>query len=117
VRVSHPAGVDVDQREVGRAAADVEHEHTLAGRELRAGGGLPLPARDPRVERRLRLLEEDDRRVAGARRGLQRQLARCFVERGRHGDEHFLLVERVVGMRVIPCRTHVREDECLRGHR
>ena len=101
-----PSASTVDQREVGRAAADVEHQHALAGRQAL------LPRRgavDPRVERGLRLLEQHDRRIAGLRGGLQRQLARGLVERRRHGDDHLLLGERRVGVRVVPRLADVAE--------
>ena len=44
-----------DQREVGRAAADVDHQHRAVRRELLAPAGMRT---DPGVDRRLRLLEQ-----------------------------------------------------------
>ncbi len=61
--------------------------------------GMPL---DPGVEGGLRLFEHGDVAVAGGFGGLAGEVARDRVERGRNGDEHFLPVERRVGMLVIP---------------
>ena len=92
---------DEDQAEVGRAAADVAHEQQVADAEL------PPPALaravDPRVAGGLRLLEQRHAREAGVGRGPQRQLARLFVERCGHGDEHVLAVERE--RRLVPQRS------------
>ena len=44
---------------------------------------------------------------AGQARGIYRQRARDFVERGGHGDHHFLLSHLRVRMRGIPRRGHV----------
>ena len=83
---------DEDQAEIGRAAADVAHEQQVADAEL------PPPALaravDPRIAGGLRLLEQRHAREAGLGRGAKRQLARLFVERCRHGDQHVLPVER-----------------------
>jgi len=74
------AGVigDLDQREVGGAAADVAHQDDIAGREL----APPAIAarREIGVERRLRLLEQGHAVEAGLARGDHGQLARDRVE-------------------------------------
>jgi hypothetical protein len=49
------ARVDIDQREVGGATTDVEHEDALARRELAL---RRLATRDPRIERGLRFLQQ-----------------------------------------------------------
>ena len=64
---------------------------------------------EPRVERGLRLLEQRHVRQAGVVRRAHRQLARDRVERRRHREQHVLLGERRVGMRVVPRRANVRE--------
>ena len=98
---------NLDQREVGRAAADVAHEHDVAGLQILA----PRLAarREVRVERGLRLLEQRDLVEAGLARRDDRQLARDRIEARGHGDEHLLLVGRLVGIRVVPRRAQVRE--------
>ncbi len=69
---------DQDQAEVGRAAADVAHEHEIAGAQL------PPPAIagavDPGVAGGLRLLEQGHVREPGDLGRAQRQRARFFVE-------------------------------------
>ena len=89
-------GVDVDQREVGRAAADVEHQHALAG--LRAAAFAPSPRR--RSTRRTPPAAPRAARPADS----PRFAAACSVSSRaassndrRHGDQHFLLGERRVG--------------------
>ena len=103
--------VDFDQREVGRTSADVEHQDALVRREL-----LPRVV-DPRVERRLRLLEQHDRRIAGRGRRLQRELSRGFVEARGHRDEHFLLGEIGVWKREVPGFANVAQHLGLRVDR
>ncbi len=73
-----------DQAEIGGAAADIAHQNDVAGRHRIA----PLPAglRGPRVEGRLRLLEQRDVAQPGRRRRFGRQAARNLVERG--GDRY-----------------------------
>ena len=59
------------------------------------------------IERGLRLFDQRELFEAGLARGIHRQRARHFVERGGHGDHHFLLGHRRVRMRGIPRRGHV----------
>ena len=75
---------NLDQREVGRAAADVADQHALAVRELaieRAG-----VRRDPGVERGGWLFDQREVAVARRSRRFDRELARHLVERGRHRE-------------------------------
>ena len=99
---------DGDQAEVGRAAADVAHEHQVADAKLPA----PALARavDPRVEGGLRLLEQRDVREAGVGRGAKRQLARLRVERAGHGEEHLLASSASAGCPAAKRASHA----CLR---
>ena len=92
--------VDVDQREVGRAAADVEHEHALAGARA-----LGRRSRRDRSTRRTRPAAPRAARPADS----PACAAACSVSSraassndAGHGDEHFLLGERRVGMLVVP---------------
>ena len=66
-----------DQRQVGRAAADVDAQDQVADLHLPPAAALL----DPAVQRGLRLLEQRHPRVAGGARGLGRQFARGRVER------------------------------------
>ena len=63
------AQLDVDQREVGGAAADVDHQHEPHVRERRSAERVAV-AVEPVVERGLRLLEQAHARQARALRGL-----------------------------------------------
>jgi hypothetical protein len=104
-------GVDADQREVGGAAADVEHQHAIAGRQRPRDAAVGV---DPRVERRLRLLEQHHRGQAGLLRGQRRQLAGRLVERRRAGDDDVLLDEaRARPERVVPGVADMAEDRRL----
>ena len=76
---------DGDEAEVGGAAADVADQDDVARRDL----ATPLLSRlrGPRVERRQRLLEQDDLAEAGGLRRLGGQVSRHLVERGGHGQD------------------------------
>ena len=76
---------DGDQAEVGGAAADVADQDDVARGHL----GTPLLSRlrGPRVERRQRLLEQDDLAEAGGLRRLGGQVSRHLVERGGDGQD------------------------------
>ena len=79
-----------DQREVGRAAADVDDQDQRRRRRA-PPSPVALVRGEPRVERGLRLLEQRD--VAAARlraRAATRELARDLVERRRHGEHDVL---------------------------
>ena len=94
------AGPHADEREVGRAAADVADEDFLA----RLDQPFPIVAMpiDPRIERGLRLFDQHDARQTGEGRGLHRQFAGHFVERRRQRDDHILLGQRRLGKLVVP---------------
>ena len=96
-----------DQRQVGRAAADVDHEDERMRRHARPP--LLLVRHEPGVEGGLRLLEENDVREARLARRGERQLARHLVERGGHREHHVLRGERLGEARV-PCLAQVAED-------
>ena len=98
---------DRDQREVGGAAADVAHQDHVTDGELLAPAVAGLA--QPRVERRLRLLEQRHVRQARVGGGAHRELARDRVERRRHRQQHLLRGQRRVGMRVVPGRAHMAE--------
>jgi hypothetical protein len=90
VRPRAPGLAHRDQREVRRAAADVEHQHRVPRRQLLLAVG------EPRVERRLRLLEQR-RAEPFAQRRLEGQLARHFVERRRNAQDEILVRECAPG--------------------
>ena len=91
---------DVDQREVGRPAAHVAHQH--APHAVQRRGQRVAVAEEPVLEGGLRLLHQRQRRQPGQPRGLQRQCARRLVEGRGHGEHDGLLVERGFGMGVVP---------------
>ncbi len=78
-----------DQREVGRAAAHVDHEDDVADLDLLAP--LAVALLDPAIQRRLRFFEQ---RHAAVARGLGRfggQFACGRIERGGNRDRDVLL--------------------------
>jgi len=95
-----------DERQVGRAAPDVDDEDERLRRHARAP--VALVRREPGVDGSLRLLQEDHVGQPGRARGSERQLARHLVERRRHGEDHVLLGERRGEARV-PRLAQVRE--------
>ena len=99
--------LDANQREVGRAAAHIDHQHQFAVLELRVE--LIALQHQPVVERGLGFFEQMHMRQARHLRGLQRQRARAFVKRRGHGEHDDLPVERRIGMRGIPRGLHMRE--------
>ncbi|MDR8998881.1 hypothetical protein FEP67_05030 [Burkholderia multivorans] len=106
-RLAIVAGRDVDERQIGRAAADVADQH--ASRRGERVAQRRTLAVQPVVERGLRLLEQPQRGQPRASRGLDGQRARAVVERSGDGQDDMLLRERRVGKVRIPCGTHVRE--------
>ncbi len=91
---------DIDEREVGGAAAHIDHEQ--AARVGEWIGQIGAVREDPVVERGLRLFDEVDGAEAGECGGLEGELARAFVERGGHGEHGGLLRERRLGVGVVP---------------
>jgi hypothetical protein len=98
---------DVDQREVGRPAAHVAHQH--APHAVQRRGQRLAVAEEPVLEGGLRLLHQRQRRQARQPRGLQRQRPRRLVEGRGHGEHDGLLVERRVGVGVVPGGADVGE--------
>ncbi|EAU63646.1 conserved hypothetical protein, partial [Stigmatella aurantiaca DW4/3-1] len=85
-----------DDGEVRGAAAHIHHEDDLAGLHL-LPEGLALRFQ-PRIERRLGLLQQGEVRDASGLRGLQRQLACRGIERGGDGDDDVLGGEGAAGL-------------------
>jgi hypothetical protein len=68
---------------------------------------------EPGVERRLRLFEQRHLFEPGGAGGAQRELARFFVERRRHGQEHVLMRQRQ--RRIAPAAQRIeRRAQCFR---
>ena len=94
------AQLRADEREVGRASADVHHEHEPAARDgphvvrdlarARRGERRAVPAR-PVVKRSRRLLDERHAPEPGLAGRGEGELARDLVEGGRHGEYELLL--------------------------
>ena len=95
----------LNEREIRRAAAHVHHQHQP--HVLQHVGQIVAMMRGEVIEGGLRLFDERKLFEAGLARGIHRQRARDFVERGGHGDHHFLLSHLRVRMRGIPRRGHV----------
>jgi hypothetical protein len=96
-----------DQRQVGRAAAHVHNQDDVADLHLLAPGAAAFL--DPAIERGLRFLQQRHAGVASRLRCLGRQFSCGRIEGSRNGDRDFLLAERCIGMRVVPCFTQMRE--------
>ncbi len=108
-------GLDLDQGEVGGAAADVAHQQQAGLREL--GGELFAVAEQPVVEGGLRLLQQAQARQAGEAGRLQGERARALVEGGGHREHEVLVFERGLGVPPSPRRAHVGEVARARDHR
>ncbi len=106
---------DLEQAEIGGAAADVADQDALA----RLDAPIPVVAGgvDPGVEGGLGLFEQQDARQPGVARRLHRELAGDLVERGRHGEHHVLLGQRVVREGVVPGGADVRQVAAADRHR
>ncbi len=88
-----------NQREIGGAAADVDHQDQVAHLDPLAPVRVAF---DPRVEGRLRLFQQGQVLIAGLLRGLQRQFARHRIKGSRHRHQHLLLGKRRIGHAMIP---------------
>ena len=86
---------DLDQREVGRAAADVGDEHEVADR--RPACASRRRRVEPGVERGLRFFEQREVLEPGGAGGLHGQFAGRGVERRRHRQHDVLRFEPVAG--------------------
>ncbi len=98
------------------ATAYVHHQQHVAGLELLA----PAVAHrlQPRVERRLRLLQQRHPGQAGLHRGLQRQIARGGVEARRHRHHHVLVRQlRLVAELRVPRLPQVLQEAGAGLHR
>jgi hypothetical protein len=98
---------DLDQRQVGGAAADVADEQQARLCEF-VGEPLLMPE-EPVVEGRLRFLEQAQVRQPGLPRCRQRQGAGAFVEGGGNGQDQLLPLQRRLRKTVQPGGTHMRE--------
>ena len=94
------AAADADQREVGRAAADVADENLLAWLD-KLIPTVPMGV-DPGIERRLWFFDEHDPRQTGQGGRLDRQFPRHFVKRGRQREHEILLGQRMLGEAGVP---------------
>ena len=94
------AAADADQREVGRAPADIADEDLLA----RLDKLVPSVAMgvDPGIESGLRLFDQHHPRQAGQRGRLDRQLPRHFIEGGRQREHEILLGQRMLRKAGVP---------------
>ncbi len=106
---------DLDQRQVGRPAADIADQQQARLCEL--VGELPLMAEEPVVEGRLRLLEQPQVRQPGLPRCRQCQCARAFVERCGDGQDQLLPLERRLREAVQPGGTDMRQITGAGGDR
>ena len=96
-----------DQRQVGGAAAHVQHQHQAAVLQLL--GELRALQHQPIVKRGLGFFEQLHPGQAGQLRRLQRERARALVEGGGHRQHHQLLGQRRIGVRCIPGGAHMRQ--------
>ena len=110
------AQLDLDQREVGGAAADVADQHEPRVGELR--GQRVAMTEQPVVERRLRLFEQAQRGQAGRRARLPAS-ARAPPRRTTPAPSarRPAASSGASGKRVVPRRAHVREVARARGDR
>src|SRR5205085_1775360 len=104
-----------DQRQIGRAASDVDEEDQMHAAELR----LQIPAVDARpvVKRGLRLLQQNDVWQTRFLRRAQGQGASALVEGSGNGDDEVLLAQRSLGVRAGPGISQVPQDARARSHR
>ena len=99
-----------DEAEIRGAAADVAHENQVA--DLDAAAPVITLAFKPRVKGRQRLFQQRDVRIAGLFGGAPGQLARFFVERSGHSEQHILLrkSELLPGLAAVPHRAQVPQQ-------
>ena len=87
---------------------------TSTSRTPQRVGQIMTMMRGEIVKRGLRFFDERELLQPGLARGVHGQCARDFVERGRHGDHHFLRGQRGAGMRGVPGRREVGEQRAPR---
>ena len=100
-------GADADEREIAGASAHVADQDLLPGFHA-AFPGRPLGV-DPVVEGSLRLFNQHDLDKTGGPGRLNGQLARYFVERSRHCQDHVLPRHGMLGELVVPRAPDVGE--------
>ncbi len=99
---------NLDEREVGGPAPDVDDEDDVPHRHVASPRVAAL--RNPVVQRRLGLLEQHGCILeAGELRRLEGEFAGDGVERSGHREHDVLLLERVVGVRLVPSGPQMRE--------
>ena len=99
----------VNERKVGRAAANVAHEYLLAGRD--EIGPVLFMLRKPRIKRRLRLLDERHARQSGKLRRFEREHTRRFVERRGYRKNDVLRFQREIRAFRVPGGANVPNIE------
>src|ERR1700677_2943854 len=77
--------LNLNQREIRGAAADVDDQDQIAYPDQFAPIGVPL---DPRVESGLWLLPQKDLAISGFSGRPEPQIARDGIERRRHSNQH-----------------------------
>ncbi len=106
-------GLDAHQGEVGRAAADVDHQHQARVLQF-IGQALPV-LMQPVVQRSLRLLDQAQANQTGQPRSFERQRARALVEGRRHRQRDVLLRQRMIRVPRIPGGSQLRQVAGARG--
>ncbi len=104
---------DVDEREIGRAAADVADQNLLPwSNQL-----LPILSMgvDPLINGGLRLFDEHNARQSCDRCGLDRQLASDLVERGGQREDNLLLFQRLAPKAMVPGGSDVGQVSAANG--
>ena len=99
------AAADADQREIGRAAADIADQNFLA--RLDQSFPIVLMRVNPGVKGGLRLFDQHHPRQAGQGRRFDGQFAGHLVERGRQREHEILLFQRLAREFGVPGVAHV----------
>jgi len=107
--------VDIDQAEVGSAAAHVHHQDAARVCQLRVQ--VVAVAVQKIIKSGLRFFHQPERGQAGQLRRCQREGAGAFVERGGNGQHQFLAFQRGAGKARIPGRAHMGQVAGAGGHR
>jgi hypothetical protein len=98
-----------DGGKVAGASADVDHQHQIADRQVRAPGVTSLV--EPGIKRGLRLLEQGQLIEPGRERRLHRAFSRGRIERGGHGQHHLLIPQaRAIAAPGAPGFTQMLEE-------
>ena len=98
-------GLDLDQRQVGGAAAHVAHQHQPGAVEF--GSETVAIAIQPVLKGGLRLFDQAQPGQAGEAGRFEGERPGAFVERGRNREDDFLSGERAVGKARVPRRVHM----------